>query len=200
MNNNTPELVLKKLKQDASNKVQETLDAIYQVCVEQAKHGLYDFSIATISRLGKNRGVPKAQSIRNKSGEKYRALIQCFSDNRGPKLKVNRKESWIDEIDNPKHRLLTQMLAAELASTKHKLNEIVPPETVINVFDHNEPIDEYSKLTQVERRALNYILSDSFKNKWHLSETEYGELVDENGKALFKPATIDAIKKALRYL
>ena len=183
MNNNTPEAVLEKLKNDASNKVQETLDAIYKVCEEQTKNGLYDFSLSTISRIGQHRGVPKAQSIRNKSGEKYRALIQCFADNSGSKPEVNKKESWIEEIDNPKHRLLTQMLAAELISTKQKLNEIVPPDTVINVFDHNEPIDEYSVLNRVERRALEYILSDSFKNKWHLTETEYGELVDEKGKA-----------------
>jgi hypothetical protein len=52
----------------------------------------------------------------------------------------------------------------------------------------------------LERRALEYILSDSFKNKWYLSESNTGSLVDENNKAVFKPATVDALKKALRYL
>lgn len=69
-----------------------------------------------------------------------------------------------------------------------------------NVYDHNESIDEYNKLTTIERRALEYILSDSFKNKWYLSESDTGSLVDENNKVVFKPATVDALKKALRYL
>ncbi|NVK25752.1 MAG: hypothetical protein HWE10_12560 [Gammaproteobacteria bacterium] len=196
----SPESLLKRLKIGASPKVQETLDAIYHVCDKQVKQKLYDFSIATISRLGHQKGVPKAQSIRNKSGDKYRALIACFADNNANKVKINKKESWIDEIESPKHRLLVQMLASELASTKQKLNEIIPPDTVINVYDHNEAIDEYNKLTPVERRSLEYILSDSFKKKWYLSECDTGGLVDENNKIVFKPATIDALKKALRYL
>lgn len=192
--------LLEKLKKDATPKVQETLDAVYKVCDQQLKQGLYDFSIATISRAGHQKGVPKAQSIRNKSGEKYRALITCFAENNTNKAKLNKKENWIDEIESPKQRLLVQMLASELASTKQKLNEIIPPDTVINVYDHNETIDEYNKLTPLERRSLEYILSDSFKKKWYLSECETGGLVDENNKTVFKPATIDALKKALRYL
>jgi len=200
MPNISPENLLEKLKKDSSPKVQETLDAIYHVCNEQVKQKLYDFSIATISRLGHQRGVPKAQSLRNKSGEKYRALITCFADTNTNKVKINKKESWIDEIESPKHRLLVQMLASELATTKQKLNEIIPPDTVINVYDHNESIDEYNKLTAIERRALEYILSDSFKKKWYLSEYENGSLVDESNKAVFKPATVGALTKALRYL
>lgn len=200
MSNITPEHLLEKLKQGASPKVQDTLEAIFRVCNEQVKKNLYDFSIATISRLGHQKGVPKAQSMRNTSGKKYRALITCFAENNINKVKVNKKESWIDEIESPKHRLLVQMLASELATTKQKLNEIIPPDTVINVYDHNESIDEYNKLTPIERRALEYILSDSFKNKWYLTESDTGSLVDENNKVVFKPATIEALKKVLRYL
>ena len=200
MPNISPEHLLETLKQGASPKVQDTLDAIYHVCNQQVKQKLYDFSIATIARLGHQKGIPKDQSIRNKSGKKYRALITCFADNNTNKVKANKKESWIDEIESPKHKLLVQMLASELATTKQKLNEIIPPDTVINVYDHNEPIDEYNKLTPIERRAFEYILSDSFKNKWYLSESDTGGLVDENNKTVFKPATIDALKKALRYL
>lgn len=76
-----PEELLEKLKQGASAKVKETLDAVYEVCKEQQERGINDFSIATIAKLGSKRGVPKAQSIRNKSGEKYKALIVAFADN-----------------------------------------------------------------------------------------------------------------------
>jgi hypothetical protein len=200
MSNISSKILLEKLKQDASPKVQETLETIFSICEEQLKQGLYDFSVATVSRIGRNKGVPKAQSIRNKSGEKYRALLDCFAQNNVNKTKTNKKENWIDEIESPKHRLLVQMLASELASTKQKLNEIIPPGTVINVYDHNESIDEFTKFTPIERRALEYILSDSFKKKWYLSESENGAFIDESKKAVFKPATVDALKKAMRYL
>lgn len=121
MSNIAPEHLLEKLKQGASPKVQDTLDAIFRICNEQVKQNLYDFSIATISRLGHQKGVPKAQSIRNTPGKKYRALIACFADNNTNKVKVNKKESWIDEIESPKHKLLMQMLVSELATTKQKI-------------------------------------------------------------------------------
>ena len=34
--------------------------------------------LTSIARLGHQRGVPKAQSLRNKFGESYRALIGAF--------------------------------------------------------------------------------------------------------------------------
>ena len=71
-----PEELLNKLKHGSSLKIQQSLDAIYEVCMEQQERGIQDFSVSTISNLGFNRGVPKAQSIRNRTGEKYRALIQ----------------------------------------------------------------------------------------------------------------------------
>ena len=106
------EELLEKLKQGASAKVKETLDAVYEVCREQQERGISDFSIATIAKLGAKRGVPKAQSIRNKSGDKYKALITAFADSSGKHKKSNiiskSDSDWIDEIPNPKHQLLAK--------------------------------------------------------------------------------------------
>jgi len=46
----------------------------------ERKRGLSDFSIATIVRLGHKQGEPKAQSLRNKTDESYRALLRSFED------------------------------------------------------------------------------------------------------------------------
>lgn len=200
----TPKELLEKLKKNASSKVQETLDSIYQICLEQQERAINDFSIATISRLGQKRGVPKAQSIRNKSGEKYRALIQSFAETSPVKNVTElpkRDEDWIDEISNPKHKLLAKIQASELRAAKQQLKEILPPNLRIDVYDHkNAPDLTEHKLSDLERRALEYLLSDSFKRKWYLTENEYGELVDSNNSPIFKIATLDAIKKALEYL
>jgi len=74
------EEILNKLKEKASPKVCLTLESIFEICLEQEKRGLDDFSVATIARLGHKRGVPKAQSLRNKSGEIYRALLSSFEE------------------------------------------------------------------------------------------------------------------------
>jgi hypothetical protein len=201
----TPEKLLEQLKTGASNKIQETLDAVYEVCSEQRDRGVHDFTIASIAKLGFKRGVPKAQSIRNKSGEKYRILIDAFSEHSSKKAKLKKpsqtQTDWIDEIENPKHQLLTRILASELKEANQIIRELIPPKQRIDVYDYrNMPEQESFKLTEPEIRALKYLLSDDFKKKWLLKETEYGELVDENNSPVFKVATTDALRKTLEHL
>jgi hypothetical protein len=116
----SPDELLIKLQQNVSLKVKDTLKAIFDVCQEQQDRGISDFSITTISRLGYMRGVPKAQSIRNKSGEKYQALITSFAEQKSNKsLKTAKSDDdWIEEITNPKHKLLVRILSSELRSAK----------------------------------------------------------------------------------
>lgn len=200
----TPEELLHKLKHGSSLKIQQSLDAIYEVCIEQQERGIQDFSVSTISNLGFNRGVPKAQSIRNKTGEKYRALIQCFSDS-SQTTKLTKPSptdnAWIEEIQNPKHQLLVRIMASELKEAHQMIREIVPPKQRIDIYDHKNMIpDESFKLSDQEVRAIQYLLSTDFQKKWNLKPTHFGELVDESNKPVFKVSTLDALRKALEYL
>ncbi len=199
-----PEELLEKMKQGASAKVKETLDAVYEICREQQERGINDFSIATIAKLGAKRGVPKAQSIRNKSGDKYKALITAFVDSSGAHKnnRISKSDSdWIDEIPNPKHQLLARIMASELKELKQVLQEIVPPRQRIEIYDYKSSrLQDVSRLSEQEKRAIEYILSDAFKNKWHLTQNEYGEMIDEHGTPVFKTSTVDALRKALEYL
>ena len=199
-----PEELLHKLKYGSSLKIQQSLDAIYEVCIEQQERGIQDFSVSTIANLGFNRGVPKAQSIRNKTGEKYRALIQCFADS-SQTTKLTKPSStdnaWIEEIQNPKHQLLVRIMASELKEAHQMIREIVPPKQRIDIYDHKNMIpDESFKLSDQEVRALQYLLSSDFQKKWNLKPTHFGELVDESNKPVFKVSTLDALRKALEYL
>ncbi|WP_180023280.1 gamma-mobile-trio protein GmtX [Acinetobacter sp. YH1901134] len=201
----SPEELLSKLKHNSSLKVQQSLDAIYAICVEQRERGIPDFSASTIAKLGFKRGVPKAQSIRNKTGEKYRALIQCFEDS--PSQKSNLKKTsqkdndWIKEIKNPKHQLLVRIMASDLKAAHQTIREIIPPKQRIDIYDHKHMMsDQAFKLSEQEVRALEYLLSTEFQKKWNFRPTEYGELVDESNKPVFKVSTLNAIRKALEYL
>lgn len=196
-----PEILLKRLKESATPKACKTLDIIYEICVEQEKREVYDFSVATIARLGYKRGVPKAQSLRNKTGESYRALLRSFEEyhhNKKNNVVSKKEDDWIEEIQNPKHKLLVRMQASELAAANKKLHEFNPPGTRIEVRDYqNERLDEDSALSSLERRALEYIISEEFLGKWDFSISEFGEVVDSSGTVVLRAATIDAVKKAL---
>jgi hypothetical protein len=142
----TPSDMLEKLKQDATPRTIATLEAIFEICIEQQERGVKDFSIATIAKLGLKRGVPREQSLRNNTGECYRALIKAFADLNDTGVKdrpeARSKEDWIEEISNPKHKLLARIQAAELAAAQSKIRGFVPPGTRIDVFDHRGSHDD----------------------------------------------------------
>ncbi|MEM5545987.1 gamma-mobile-trio protein GmtX [Pseudoalteromonas fuliginea] len=198
----TPEELLVELKMDVKTKVKQTLQAIYEVCSEQKKRGLSDFSFSTISRLGEGRGVPKAQSIRNKTGAPYRALIKSFEDNINEKNSKNKKYKgkvdWIEEISDVRLKILVSHQAAQLAEAKRIIKEFTPPDMVININDglaiQTESFDH------LERKALEYLMSDDFINKWHFKKGIHGDVLNEQDERVFKIATLDALGKALKNL
>jgi len=203
-----PEELLTTLQKGSSKKIQETLAAIYNVCIEQKERGVNDYSYTTIARLGSGRGVPKAQSIRNSSGAKYRALIQAFADDAAnmPSTKnISKKElDWIEEIQNPKQKLLAKIMASQLKEAQKIVDEMIPPNQRIDIYDHKNVSQEQKnksyKLTNQEVRALSYLLSDEFLKKWSFKATEYGEIIDTNNNVVFKAATLDALRKAITFL
>jgi len=199
---NTEEL-LKKLKSNVSNKAQQTLDLIYEICIEQVERGVADFSAATISRLGQKRGVPKAQSIRNKSGVHYRALLQAFTEQHssiGLQLSIPRRaDAWITEIKDPKIQLLVRMQAADLAKAKRMIKEIVPPGLQVCIDDRGSPGTE-CRLNNVERKALEYTVEKQFLLDNDFVVGKYGDVLNSEGNKVFRPGTIDGIKRALEYL
>lgn len=201
----SPEDLLIRLKKESSPRIQQSLDAIFTVCKEQQERGVSDFSISTVSKLGYNRGVPKAQSIRNKSGDVYKALIQAFADKQAQGKKTRnpsaKDSDWIEEIENPKHKLLVRIMASKLKEAQQMIHEIIPPKQRIDIYDHKNMLPDQSyKFTDQEIRALQYLLSNEFQKKWSLKPSEYGELVDESDTPVFKAATLNALLKALENL
>jgi len=198
----TPEELLIELKIDVKLKVEQTLQAIYEVCSEQKNRGLSDFSFSTIARLGEGRGVPKAQSLRNKTGEPYRALIKCFENSEDKKKTKNKaykgKLDWIEEIKDVRLKVLAGHQAAQLAEAKRTIKEFTPPDMVININDGLAIQTE--QFTPLERTALEHLLSDDFFEKWQFKKGVHGDVLNEQEERVFKIATLDAIDKALKNL
>jgi len=198
----TPEELLIELKTEVNLKVEQTLQAIYEVCSEQKKCGLSDYSFSTISRLGEGRGVPKAQSIRNKTGEPYRALIKSFQDNadedKTKNKKYKRKLDWIEEISDIRLKILVRHQAAQLAQAKRTIKELTPPDMIVNINDGLAIQTE--SFTPLERTALEYLISVDFIEKWQFKKGIHGDVLNEQDERFFKIATLDAIDKALKNL
>ncbi|WP_425666228.1 gamma-mobile-trio protein GmtX [Vibrio tubiashii] len=203
----TPEQVLSQLKKKASSRVQNSLEAVFTVCKEQQGRGLNDFSYSTIARLGKGRGVPAAQSIRNKTGESYRTLIASFNSSTKDQPRLARSTSkgkmhaWIDELDDPVVKLQANILYAQKKEAERLLNEVVPINQVIEVFDNVDVSVASIKLTELERSALEYLISSEFLRRHQLELGKNGSIVSsDTQKSFFPVATLDAIKKALKNL
>lgn len=56
------------------------------------------------------------------------------------------------------------------------------------------------RLTSVERRAIEHLMSEDFFTAWHLKPGCKGAVVDEQGKIVFKPGALSALTKILKYL
>ncbi|EPF7976149.1 gamma-mobile-trio protein GmtX [Vibrio harveyi] len=203
----TPEEVLSQLKKKASSRVKSSLEAVFTICKEQQERGLNDFSYSTIARLGKGRGVPAAQSIRNKTGESYRTLIASFNSSTKDQPRSARSTSkgkmhaWIDELDDPVVKLQANILYAQKKEAERLLNEVVPINQVIEVFDNVDVSVASIKLTELERSALEYLISSEFLRRHQLELGKNGSIVSsDTQKSFFPVATMDAIKKALQNL
>lgn len=200
----TPKEALDFLTEGASNRVQRSLEAIYKTCEEQVKKGVLDFSFSNIAQQGKQYGVPAAQSIRNKTGEKYRSLIAAFakhyeiakpSKNRGP------HSSWIDEIEDPALRLQVNILDAQKKKAEEIAREIVPIDQVIEVYDGVATSYAGRKLNIQEKEALEYLMSNEFLRRFNLEVGKNGSVVEiDTGKTFFPVATLDALAKAIENL
>lgn len=207
MNHTSPDRVLEQLKKQVTPKMQRSLEAIFTICVEQQERGLRDFSYSTIARLGKDRSVPAAQSIRNKTGDHYRTLISSFINiNPKPEKSLNNAQkgitySWIDELKDPVVRLQANILYSQKKEAEQLLREVVPINNLIEVFDSDSTHTSSVKLTELERRAFEYILSKEFLRRHQLELGKNGTvLTTDNKETLLPVATLDAIKKALHSL
>jgi hypothetical protein len=197
----TPQETLEFLKTTKNSRVNsrfhETLDAIYAVCTEQSDAGNNDFAVATIARLGEKRGVPKAQSINNKTGEPYKTLINAFAKATPPKkIKLNRSEQdWIDRIDDPDIKLCARRQSAKLKDAQKTIDEYTRKVVEVDLRSKKG-----LELNSMEKHALEFIVSPVFRSQEDLTLGNNGEILRSDGQVLLKVATMSAIDKVLKYL
>lgn len=188
-----------------SNRRKLSLTAINDTCKEQRASGYTDFSIAAVSRAGRARGVPSAQSIRNDSGAVYRELINAWKERYScsiAKVKNNERE-WVDKIDDPALRYLALELLAKNKSLEAEL-QLFRSVTVLEIdlrkkTDKDESDVPQLDLTDSEYRSLMSATDEVKLRKFGLQIVSRGAVVSENNSVVFERGFVSAIKKIVTW-
>lgn len=196
--------VLSQLKSSRSRK---SLAAIQEVCREHHSSGAVDFRIATIANLGANRGVPSAQTIRNKTGEPYRAVIdawQALGDKKKKEIKgritPSGKYDWVDGLGNPTHRYLVLDLIAQVRHLRAENKGFASIKKLEIDYRSGSDAATESQLPNFlshELDALKEAISDEFLTRQGWVQGERGSIKDQNGKVVFRNGFVDVIEKVL---
>jgi hypothetical protein len=209
-----PDELYVQLHEQASVRKKRTLELIHETCKEQAKRGNKDFSIVTLVSLLASKGGPSEQTLRNKSGDDYKALIKRwaeYSDGTSKKVKKPKSTGLNDEIlanvNDPTTRALVGMILAENKKLKSE-NSLLKQQTTLTI-DMRKSKDESMgvgqnavlvsashNLTEMELKALREAISDEFVLDRGWTVDDYGR-VKEKGVQVYKPGYVTAIKKVL---
>jgi len=203
------ESFLNDLSKGAHPRTQASLRLIFEICNEQHERGSRDFSIAMIGGLSAERGGPSAAAIRNKTGEKYRALIAACADSVGGKkrksvsVRVTQADEILEGVIDPVLRARLGLLLAELRSTKVQLS------AARHLASQNAVVDlpvqptgqtaapSHRILTDSERKSLASAISKKTLDHWGWKVDQSGRVLTERDQVVFGIGFVTAIEKLL---
>lgn len=207
-----PNELAAQLSKNASARKKRSLEIIHNICKEQHERGSKDFSIPTIGRLSFEEKGPSIQTIRNKEGEDYRALMQCWAEYaNGTTKKTKQENTTSDEIlagiSDPTIRALIGVILAENRKLKGE-NSLLkqnikltidmrpPARPLLNANETTEALPQTSNLLPMEITALQNAISEEFLKEWDFTTDQQGR-IKYKGRTMYKAGYISAIKKIL---
>ena len=214
-------IMLADMKIGKAQRTQDSLDKLNTLLESQFEKGAQDYSIATIGRLSKAEGGIGTVSIRNKSGEHYRNLIELWATKanttmKKPPIPQSRKHDTptdmelLKRLDDPAMRAVFGQIIAEknkLKAENHVLkhnSEIIVdmrPNQVSHSKQTSLNVEVLPSLGAVLLNADIEALEDAInedkmaRRGWVVSK--YGAVKDEHGRSLFKNGFVLAIQKVL---
>lgn len=212
----SPDALLTALQKDASTRTRQSLTLIHSICSEQNVSGSKDFSVATIGKLSSGRGGPSQQSIRNVSGEHYRALLSAWASYADGAVRKPpaRAESGVadDVLDMIEDAAVRALVGSYLAENRKLKAENMLLKTQSNVVIDRRPaialsgspsstevqvMPPLSTLMPLEVDALRHAISDEqLKNMGWTVDAKTGR-VSKGGHAIFRAGFATAINKVL---
>jgi len=199
----------------ANAQKKKSLDVIYKVLQVLAKTPGAALSIAEVARRSKAAGGPKEQTIRNKSGQDYRLLIESFSHEYRESLVPASKRSGprsgsgrvtdidlLSKIDDPALRAVIGRVFAERKALRNEIN-LLKKNANITVSLCREVASQTltqtvrSPLTDSEVIALEHAVSAEKMTEEKWSITSYGGVKNESQQVVFKPGFVNALNKVI---
>ena len=165
--------------------------------------------MATIARSAEGRGGPSKGAIHNKTGDDYKGLIKAWADHTGGLTRKVRQVSenpyaaMIDKIEDP---ALRSMMAGLLAENRRMRREITLLKAIGDrVIDMRPNVAESRETVQIlpassgllpsEIEALRHAVSDCLLQDEGWTTDIEGRVINQSGRALFKPGFVTAIRK-----
>lgn len=208
----TPVELLDLLKSKSNARKQRSLDIINGICQGQVNSGSKDFSIATVGRLSVEQSGPSPQTIRNKGGEDFRALIATWAEHsRGamkkpPKIQESGISSILSKINDPAVRSIVGSILATNARLQREVNllkqhaEIVIDrrDVTVSKTKHDSQLSGIAEgLTPTEVAALSHAISAELMDQEGWTIEKSGRVVNNLGRTIFKAGFASAIQKSL---
>lgn len=209
----SPDKVLEHLKSTASNSRKvRNLEIIDAICREQYERGSTDFSIAQIGRLSAERGGPAIQTIRNKTGDDFKALISTWathtggSKRRAPKPVDRPVFAVLDKIPDPAVRAVVGTVLAqntkligEVNLLKRNAKIVIDRRRVNSVTNETvtQVVSAFRELTATEKAALRYATSEDLMKTEGWIADQSGRIVNSKGRVIFKAGFVTAMKKVV---
>jgi len=216
-------VILEGLKTDKSNRTQESLHKLNSLLEARFNSNEKDYSIATIGRESKADGGVGTVSIRNKTGEHFRLLIDAWATKakttmKKPHVSHSRKHdipsdmALLKRLDDPAMRAVFGQIIAEKNKLKAENSILKQKEKVIVDMRPNQTVvrSEQVKqdtvevlpsldglLLQGDIEALEDAINEDKMAQRGWVVSKYGAVKDENGRPLFKNGFVLAIKKVL---
>lgn len=209
----SPDQVLEQLKAAASNRRKvQSLEIVDAVCREQHERGSTDFSIAQIGRLSAERGGPAIQTIRNKTGDDFKALISAWathtggSKRRAPKSSDRPVFAVLDKIPDPAVRAVVGAILAQNTKLIGEVNLLKRNTKIVIDRRRSNPapteptvqvVPALRNLTATEKAALRHALSEDFMKTEGWIADQSGRVLNAKGRVIFKAGFATAMKKVL---
>ena len=204
------EQLLDRLKSTANIRKARNLEILNTVCHGQFERGSKDFTISTIGRLSAEQGGPATQSIRNRTGGDFKALISAWANHTGgsvkrqPKLNASPLHAVLERIPDPAVRAVMGSVLAENKKLKGEVNLLKRNAQV--VIDQRQTKSTpsiarlppaFSELTDSEKEALRHAISDKLLRDEGWSVDPKGRILSDRGRVIFKAGFASAIRKVL---
>jgi len=218
------EVILEGLKEGKSQRTKDNLDQLNSILKEYTDSGQRDFSITQIGRISSEKGGLAYEALRATRNKHYRTLIEAwaqkFNTNTKKPIvpyarskKVPKDNQLLERIPDPAVRVLFGQIIAErnrylkeVNLLKQHANITIDKRPVRQFNDPIEPSIEVLSsllglLTESEKRALSYAISDECmeKNDWVTTQAGQVKHIEYNSE-IFPRGFVTGLRKILKEL